>query len=90
MTAAEARDGQAMGQGRGRAPLSIRTRLTLAIALLTAVVSVLAVVVGMRAMTTQVRNDAIDGRLAEVGGITGAGFLIDDQLAELREFDDDE
>jgi signal transduction histidine kinase len=85
--ASEARTTVPRDRGRGRAPLSIRTRLTLAIALLTAVVSALAVFGGMRAMTAQVRSDAVDGRIDELSQAAEAAVLFEDQLEELDEDD---
>ncbi len=70
--------------------LSIRARLTLAIALLTAVVGGLAVFTGLRAFENQIRDRAVDQRLDELAGLTGSDLLVTgaDDLGEAVDLDD--
>ncbi|MEM9562628.1 MAG: HAMP domain-containing sensor histidine kinase [Actinomycetota bacterium] len=75
--------------------LSIRARLTLAIAVLTAVVGGLAVFTGLRTFENQIRDQAVDQRLDELVGLTGSDLLVGPvdefgQAIELDEIDLDE
>jgi len=68
-----------------RSPFSIRTRLALTIAVLTGVVSALAVIGGLRAMTAEVRDQAAADRLAEIDESTQTAIVAVDPMAELEE-----
>lgn len=73
-----------------RSPLSIRTRLALTIALLTGVVSALAVFGGLRAMNAEVRDRAAADRLAEIDELTEAAIFATDPMAALNELQPEE
>ncbi len=73
-----------------RSRFSIRTRLALTIALLTGVVSALAVFGGLRAMTTEVRNQAAEDRLAELDQLTQTALIAGDRSTGLGDLDPEE